>query len=81
MRLLHDLSAVSYSESRQSRLACNRSPARTAAFQAAVRYIQNHAGVHGNAFPSAHIMLAFVVLMFVYRYLPGWRRGCWFPSC
>ncbi|MGC2112011.1 MAG: phosphatase PAP2 family protein [Candidatus Korobacteraceae bacterium] len=38
-------------------------------FQQLVRTIQNHAGVHGNAFPSAHIMLAFVVLMFAYRYL------------
>ncbi len=35
-----------------------------------VRGIQNHAGVHGNAFPSAHIMLAFVALIFAYRYLP-----------
>jgi len=39
-------------------------------FQAAVRFVQNRGGVHGNAFPSAHIMLAFVVLMFVYRFLP-----------
>jgi membrane-associated phospholipid phosphatase len=39
-------------------------------FQAMVRLIQNHGGVHGNAFPSAHIMLAFVVLMFAYRFLP-----------
>jgi membrane-associated phospholipid phosphatase len=39
-------------------------------FQHLVRAIQNHAGVHGNAFPSSHIMLAFVVLMFTYRYLP-----------
>ncbi len=39
-------------------------------FERAVRDIQNHAGVHGNAFPSAHIMLAFVVLLFAYRYLP-----------
>ena len=39
-------------------------------FQSLVRLIQNHAGVHGNAFPSAHIMLAFVVLMFTYRFLP-----------
>ena len=44
-------------------------------FEHAVSGIQNHAGVHGNAFPSAHIMLAFVVLMFVYRYLP--RVGPW----
>ncbi len=39
-------------------------------FQHLVRAIQNHAGVHGNAFPSSHIMLTFVVLMFAYRYLP-----------
>ncbi len=39
-------------------------------FQHLVRAIQNNAGVHGNAFPSAHIMLAFIVLMFVYRFLP-----------
>ena len=39
-------------------------------FQAMVRLIQSHGGVHGNAFPSAHIMLAFVVLVFAYRFLP-----------
>jgi membrane-associated phospholipid phosphatase len=39
-------------------------------FQHLVRGIQNHAGVHGNAFPSSHIMLTFVVLMFAYRFLP-----------
>jgi membrane-associated phospholipid phosphatase len=39
-------------------------------FQRLVRLIQNHAGVHGNAFPSSHIMMAFVVLVFVYRFLP-----------
>ena len=39
-------------------------------FQHLVRAIQNNAGVHGNAFPSAHIMLTFVVLMFAYRFLP-----------
>ena len=43
---------------------------RAGPFQAMVRLIQNHGGVHGNAFPSAHIMLAFVVLVFVYRFLP-----------
>jgi undecaprenyl-diphosphatase len=37
--------------------------------------IQHHAGVHGNAFPSAHIMLAFVVVLFTYRYLP--RAAPW----
>jgi len=44
--------------------------ARGGIFQHLVRAIQNNAGVHGNAFPSAHIMLAFAVLMFAYRYLP-----------
>ena len=39
-------------------------------FQFIVRSIQDHGGVHGNAFPSAHIMLAFAVLMFAYRFLP-----------
>jgi len=44
-------------------------------FQHLTRAIQNHAGVHGNAFPSAHIMLAFVVLMFGYRFWP--RAAPW----
>jgi membrane-associated phospholipid phosphatase len=48
-------------------------------FERAVRDIQNHAGVHGNAFPSAHIMLAFVVLMFSYRYLPRVAPWLLFP--
>ncbi len=39
-------------------------------FQHLVRLVQDHAGVHGNAFPSSHIMLTFVVLMFAYRFLP-----------
>lgn len=39
-------------------------------FQAMVQSIQNRGGVHGNAFPSSHIMLAFVVLVFAYRFLP-----------
>ena len=39
-------------------------------FQTMVHLIQNRGGVHGNAFPSSHIMLAFVVLVFVYRFLP-----------
>jgi membrane-associated phospholipid phosphatase len=39
-------------------------------FQAMVQFIQNRGGVHGNAFPSAHIMLAFVVLVVAYRFLP-----------
>lgn len=48
-------------------------------FQHLVRGIQNNAGVHGNAFPSAHIMLAFVVLMFAYRYLPRVAPWLLFP--
>ena len=47
--------------------------------QGLVRLIQNHAGVHGNAFPSAHIMLAFVVLMFAYRFLPRLAPWLLFP--
>jgi membrane-associated phospholipid phosphatase len=39
-------------------------------FQALVHLIQDQGGVHGNAFPSSHIMLAFVVLVFAYRFLP-----------
>ena len=37
------------------------------------------AGVHGNAFPSSHIMLAFVVLVFVFRYFP--RIAPWLLVC
>ena len=48
-------------------------------FQHLVRGIQNNAGVHGNAFPSAHIMLAFVVLTFAYRYLPKVAPWLLFP--
>ena len=40
-------------------------------FHAMVQLVQNRGGVHGNAFPSAHIMLAFVVLVFAYRFLPS----------
>lgn len=39
-------------------------------FHSLVRTVQGRAGVHGNAFPSAHIMLACVVLVFAWRYLP-----------
>jgi len=35
--------------------------------------------VHGNAFPSAHIMLAFTVLVFVFRYFP--RLAPWLLLC
>jgi len=48
-------------------------------FQHLVRMIQNHAGVHGNAFPSAHIMLAFVVLIFAYRLFPRIAPWLLFP--
>ncbi len=48
-------------------------------FQALVQLIQNHAGVHGNAFPSAHIMLAFVVLIFAYQFLPRLAPWLLFP--
>ncbi len=50
-----------------------------AVFERLVRMIQDHAGVHGNAFPSAHIMLAFVVLMFAYRFLPRAAPWLLFP--
>jgi membrane-associated phospholipid phosphatase len=45
-------------------------PASGDPFYRLVHLIQGNAGVHGNAFPSAHIMLAFVVLVFVWRYSP-----------
>ncbi len=48
-------------------------------FHTLVQSIQGHAGVHGNAFPSAHIMLAFVVLVFAFRYLP--RLAPWLLIC
>lgn len=48
-------------------------------FESLVQLVQNHAGVHGNAFPSSHIMLAFVVLMFAYRFLPRLAPWLLFP--
>jgi membrane-associated phospholipid phosphatase len=48
-------------------------------FHFLVRTIQGNAGVHGNAFPSAHIMLAVVVLVFAWRYLP--RAAPWILVC
>jgi membrane-associated phospholipid phosphatase len=39
-------------------------------FHYLVNFIQGSVGVHGNAFPSSHIMLACVVLVFVFRYFP-----------
>jgi len=44
-----------------------------------VRWVQGTAGVHGNAFPSAHLMLAFAVLVFVFRYFP--RFAPWLLFC
>ena len=41
--------------------------------------MQGTAGVHGNAFPSAHLMLAFAVLVFVFRYFP--RFAPWLLFC
>jgi membrane-associated phospholipid phosphatase len=51
----------------------------TGLFGDLVGLIQNHAGVHGNAFPSAHIMLAFVILVFAYRFLPRIAPSLLFP--
>ena len=48
-------------------------------FHLLVRMVQGHAGVHGNAFPSAHIMLASVTLVFCLRYLP--RFAPWLLIC
>ena len=48
-------------------------------FHLLVNWIQDSAGVHGNAFPSAHIMLAFTVLVFVCRYFP--RLAPWLLLC
>jgi membrane-associated phospholipid phosphatase len=49
-----------------------------------VRTVQGNAGVHGNAFPSAHIMVACVVLVFSWRYLRGvapWIAACVLLMC
>ncbi len=48
-------------------------------FHSIVGWLQCNAGVHGNAFPSAHIMLAFTVLVFVGRYFP--RYAPWLLLC
>src|SRR5271166_1293845 len=48
-------------------------------FRFLVSVIQGSAGVHGNAFPSSHIMLAFAVLVFVFRYFP--RLAPWILIC
>jgi membrane-associated phospholipid phosphatase len=47
-------------------------PVSTGVFGWLIGVIQRNGGVHGNAFPSAHIMLAFVVLIFAWQY---WRRA------
>jgi membrane-associated phospholipid phosphatase len=39
-------------------------------FHWAVLLIQNHAGVHGNAFPSAHVAAGMVALIFAWKYVP-----------
>ncbi|MFZ1137495.1 MAG: phosphatase PAP2 family protein [Candidatus Korobacteraceae bacterium] len=39
-------------------------------FHFLVTLVQARAGVHGNAFPSSHIMLACGVLVFAFRYFP-----------
>ncbi len=51
----------------------------TGFFHSIVGWLQSTAGVHGNAFPSAHIMLAFAVLVFVVRYFP--RYAPWLALC
>src|ERR1019366_3025284 len=48
-------------------------------FHYLVNLIQSGAGVHGNAFPSGHIMLGFAVLVFVVRYFP--RAAPWLAIC
>jgi membrane-associated phospholipid phosphatase len=54
-------------------------PPSSGPFHFLVDFIQGTAGVHGNAFPSAHIMLAFTVLIFVFRYFP--RLAPWLLLC
>src|SRR6516165_5020635 len=55
-------------------------PAQTAGpFHILVRLIQGRAGVRGNAFPSSHVMLAFVVMVFCFRYFP--RVAPWLLIC
>jgi membrane-associated phospholipid phosphatase len=51
----------------------------TGPFHFLVHLIQSGAGVHGNAFPSGHIMLGFAVLVFVVRYFP--RAAPWLAIC
>jgi membrane-associated phospholipid phosphatase len=44
-----------------------------------VGLVQGHGGVVGNAFPSAHVMLAVTVVVFVTRYFP--RVAPWLLFC
>lgn len=39
-------------------------------FHALVNFIQRHAGVHGNAFPSSHVAAAMVALLYAWWYAP-----------
>jgi membrane-associated phospholipid phosphatase len=48
-------------------------------FHFLVNLVQARAGVHGNAFPSSHVMVACVVLVFAFRYLP--RVAPWLLVC
>ena len=52
---------------------------RGGAFHFLVHLIQSRGGVQGNAFPSAHIAVAFAVLVFVIRYFP--RFAPWLLVC
>lgn len=42
-----------------------------------VGFLEKYAGVHGNAFPSAHVTGAVVALFFAWRYAP--KLGLWLP--
>lgn len=44
-------------------------------FHWAVLFIQKHAGVHGNAFPSSHVAAGVVALVFAWKYAP--RLAAW----
>lgn len=57
-------------QSPANRIGMQQLPSVGGPFHSMIRFIQDHAGVHGNAFPSAHIMMAFVILAFAFRFLP-----------
>jgi membrane-associated phospholipid phosphatase len=40
-------------------------------FHALVNFIQRHAGVHGNAFPSSHVAAALVAVFYAWAYAPA----------